>query len=184
MFFHIVPTLSIGRTRLLGNYCWLRAWWIPRIWLGVAGMRATVREIHQEVPFHGQPIPRLEFSDQSWLRLGMRFKVIVDPGGKRSKAALILRIEFLIVSLAVLGDFKHAVQQITSQLGFPMDFRVAPQRADAIVFDLPKVIFRLRITHAKTHCREILAENMRHAPFIAMNRDLIGKGRGARGGME
>src|SRR5215475_8095083 len=135
---------------------------------------AIYEELILSEPSEGQQVPGLEFRDEPRLDLRVLFEEIVQPIGRRLADILHLRAQLRVFGLRDLDYFKRAVGQIGVERLFAVNLRGAAQGLNVAVFDLPEIVFGLRVNETENDARIRRAVNVRRSPIVAVDGDRPG----------
>ena len=100
----------------------------------------------------------------------MRVEIAVDPRDERRVQPLRRAIERREVALAPRHDLERAIEQVRVEPLRPMHLAVAAQGEDVGVLNLPEKILGLGVAEAEDRAFVILAEDVRHAELVAVDR--------------
>ncbi len=118
--------------------------------------------------------PRLEFLDDPRLHFGMLVKVIVQTVGERIHQRLQPRRTLGVLLLQRHGIDEQFHPQVLINLGLAFRLCQSPHRVDVICFDAIEVVLGLGIFHAKDGIGVCFPVDVRDAPIIPDDGDVLG----------
>ena len=141
---------------------------------GLELVQVHALDVAADAPFaEGQRHPRLEVRDDPRLHLRMRGEVEVQSVGPRVHQRLQPRRALLVLRLHVGGVDEDLHPQILVDRRLPFRFREAPHRVQVVRLDAVEVVFGLRVDHAEHGVGVGLAGDVRDAPVVADDGDVL-----------